>query len=388
MNAGKDALPSAAVPAKRRFMSFLLPVLIPLATLPVASCPNPPTPTPPPFETFEEAASPEVVYDNRDASGNGALFDRLVPDVTEFIHTISLEVVQIIAVRPEDVERVTRIMVIVDDTDGVASKTGQAPFVTITLSSRYLAEMHAALNYDDGALIAEIGSIFTHELTHCYSPNDVPYADIAGLVEGLADAVVIQSGHRSADLACPGGTWDQGYGTSAFFFVWLDVSKYPELNIIENLTLGMADADGPEWPAAEMERLTETPVSDLWSEYQTNWPWPVPEDVLTLVAAPADDTVFPSGTGPSFWLNVEASDDTLVYNLGLRATDLTGDGYSISIGPYSHRERNVRISGILPKNGGVSVPGSASQWQIWLFERDNPTNVIETLEVSIPVTWE
>ena len=73
------------------------------------------------------------------------------------------------------------------------------------------------------------------------------------------------AGYIDPDNREPGGSWDSGYQTTAFFLVWLE-DAFPWFLHGFNQSFDTAGADPWSWGVLEI--LTGEPVEELWQAYQ------------------------------------------------------------------------------------------------------------------------
>lgn len=153
--------------------------------------------------------NPKIEFQNDAADGDGAMFDKVIPDPVTLLEGIACQVCTTLYRDPAEVTRnPATIRLRVYDFEGVANAGGG----NINLSSRHVA------NYrdPDDALFEFIG-VLLHESTHLYQFDGGGGA----LVEGMADFVRIRAGHHRMNRRTRGGAWTDAYTTSGFFFSWL-----------------------------------------------------------------------------------------------------------------------------------------------------------------------
>jgi hypothetical protein len=200
--------------------------------------------------------APQVVYDNRDAQGSGALFDQYVTDPEALIHEVAQTACLLLYRQPSEVREVPTLSLIIEDFDGLAASSG----TSVHISSRYLRQLA-----DEGQdLLMEIHGLLYFTVTNHYQNNSNDTAPI-WLITGVADWVRLRAGYTDAALRRGGGNHQDGYRTTAFFLDWLN-QQYP--NFVHELNAFL----GPTGPATFMDTifsdLTGKTVDALWLDYQ------------------------------------------------------------------------------------------------------------------------
>jgi hypothetical protein len=196
--------------------------------------------------------------------GRLALFTgAMTDDPTATIQEIGRRVCQILYREPDEVRNATHLTLIIRYAPGeVAWKSGDGADITVMISTDHMQNVH-----DDGRdLEKEIKGILFHEMTHMYQhdDSDADGVDI-GLIEGIADFVRILAGYTPEGAGPnPGGSWDDGYTTTAFFLIWVD-EQYPDSVYRINLT--MDSTDGQDWSEESFRDITGKSVDELWDDY-------------------------------------------------------------------------------------------------------------------------
>ena len=139
----------------------------------------------------------------------------------------------------------------------------------------------ARVEFGSGSVGASVtASYTTHEMVHLFG-NGAPYgasAQARGVIEGIADWVLIQLGYHTAANQRPSGggtSWYAGYDTTAFFLDYVEKhAPTPTPGFVRALN---ATLTGPTWDPAVItginaRRLT---VEQLWAEYKA-WLAPAP----------------------------------------------------------------------------------------------------------------
>ncbi|MEW9698892.1 basic secretory protein-like protein [Paenibacillus sp. SI8] len=262
------------------------------------------------------AIHPEIEFQNLDTAGNGYLFEQALPNPQEEIRAIINKVVQVLYNDPSEVQlRKQKVVITIENFDGVAGASGSASEGHIAISSRYLKSY-----YDSGQpLHEEIIGILYHELTHLYQFSDDNYGQIGYMIEGMADAVRFEVGYHDRYHPPIGGTWKDGYGTTGNFFRWIDEHKHH--GFLREINASLDPFDGVAWTENAVQQITGIPVLTLWNEYQ------------------GADTIAPST--PS----------------GLASTSQTSNSVSLS---WNASTDNVGVTGYDIYQAGTKVGTSAS----------------------------
>lgn len=217
---------------------------------------------------LDAACTPTVVVQVEDTSEKGALFTSAVSDPEAFVQAIGRDVCRILYRDAAEVRAANQITLILRDDPSVAGwKSGDVGNITVMISTNHLAAVNA--RGDD--VKTEIAGVLTHEMTHMYqnddkAPGEGTYANLANVVEGIADAVRIRA-KRPPTGAKPSktGRWDdQGYWKPAYFLLWVD-GQHP--GFLHDLNASMAIGDGEAWSPASFASITGETVDALWTSY-------------------------------------------------------------------------------------------------------------------------
>jgi hypothetical protein len=204
---------------------------------------------------------PEIVFQNDEADGDGAMFDQVIADPIATMKDVVCRVCTLLYRSPDEVTRgPSTLRLRIYDFDGVANAGGG----NINFSSRHIA------NYEDDpedALFEYVG-VLIHESTHLYQYDDGGGA----LVEGMADFVRIRAGHHRMNRRNVGGAWTDAYTTSGFFFSWLAgpgglqtdgrVPADPDIGWAINQQMN------DRWSEQVFEDRLGADVDQLWEQYQ------------------------------------------------------------------------------------------------------------------------
>ena len=205
--------------------------------------------------TFESVCRPTVVYNNFDPNGAGATIDVRMTDPPSVVQPISATACSLLYSDPESVKLVEEIEVIAEPL-GVPSavSTGR-----IRLSSTYFDEYAAA----GGDVTEELLGVLHFAVSINYQYNAGGSAP-SWLVTGIADFVRLNAGHFDPNGALPGGSWTDGFRTTAYFFDWVATS-YPDIVVGLHAALAPGQAG---YSDALFVQLTGRTVNSLWAEYQ------------------------------------------------------------------------------------------------------------------------
>ena len=115
----------------------------------------------------------------------------------------------------------------------------------------------------------EVKGIMWHEYTHGYQYDDGDSGPIIGIIEGVADCVRYLAGYISISQRRPGGNWNSGYKTSAFFLAWLQ-EEYQggDPEFLYKFNQSLDPDDGITWTKDAFEDITGETVEVLWDKYQ------------------------------------------------------------------------------------------------------------------------
>ncbi|KAK4437936.1 Basic secretory protease [Sesamum alatum] len=125
----------------------------------------------------------------------------------------------------------------------------------INVSAIYLAGYKGNLKW-------EFTSLLHHEMTHVFQWNGEGNTPV-GLVEGIADYMILKSGYYPPGFAKPGQgeRWDQGYDFTARFLEYCDGLK-------SGFVAGLNKMMRHNYSEEYFVELTGKPVGQLWAEYK------------------------------------------------------------------------------------------------------------------------
>jgi hypothetical protein len=187
------------------------------------------------------------------------LFNDAVPNPAKLVWAAAHAACRQLFRAADEVKDVPSITLIVEDAGGIASTGG----TTIRLSTPYLKQQS-----DAGVdLTREIAGIL-HFATSLVYQNGGSSADPAPprwLIVGIADFVRLESGYIDRATRAPGGNYDSGSQTTAFFLDYL-TTKDPD--IVYRLNRELA-ASSPAWTNDVFKSLLGSDLDTLWTEYQS-----------------------------------------------------------------------------------------------------------------------
>jgi hypothetical protein len=211
-----------------------------------------------PADFAEQVCSPLLTFENRDASGKGALFDQAVPNPSALAHSVSHDVCRTLYRVASEVKPVERLVLVVEDFEGVAATSNQ----TMRLSSRHLQTM-AELGVN---LQLEIAGVLHFTVANVYQ-HDASGAAPTWLITGIADFVRLDAGLIDPRERAAGGSYADGSKTAAFF---LDFLWALDNDVVYKLNQRLAPP-ASSWSDQVFVELTGRDLTSLWSEYQASF---------------------------------------------------------------------------------------------------------------------
>ncbi|SEC87004.1 Por secretion system C-terminal sorting domain-containing protein [Tenacibaculum sp. MAR_2009_124] len=191
-----------------------------------------------------------------------------------FYKKIILSVVKELYKTPEEVPNFNNLKIIFNPSycNGIASKSGVPPSITIENSTPYLM---MTLKQSVSALLYEISGTLTHEITHAYShipKNSGDYqegTDFYGFIEGIADYVRLKQGYSTqADISIDEEhKWLKGYNCSAFFINYLN-NTHP--NFAYRLNKSCKTTNPWSFKNAVEHIIPGKTIEQLWNQYISN----------------------------------------------------------------------------------------------------------------------
>jgi hypothetical protein len=220
------------------------------------------------WAALDEACTPTFELDLQDTGPGGQLFVDTVQDPEAFVLGTGRRVCRVLYRKAEEVRPANHIKLIIREDEIPGWKAGDVGNITVMISSSHLLNVQSA----GGDVAAELAGILSHEMTHMYQHDDRAqeegsYANLANVIEGVADAVRIRLGYTPTGAQpSKSGHWDdEGYWKPAFFVLWVD-NEYPDF--IYQLNLSMVGGDGVAWAPDSFLTITGRSVDDLWEDYQ------------------------------------------------------------------------------------------------------------------------
>lgn len=212
-------------------------------------------------KTWKSVASPQIEYVT-DHSEGVELFNHLVGDLENYIHTICEDVAKWLYKVPEEVPYFEKLTFKVEHFDGVAWKSGEPPHITVAVSSCYLMDYH----HKSGDIAEEVRGILFHELTHAYQHSSGQ--DITS-IEGVADLVRYLAGYIPLELRKIGGTYTSSYKITGFFYDWIRARYEEQFDFLYELNQSVHPHNEGKWALEEViKSLTGETIENLWEAYQ------------------------------------------------------------------------------------------------------------------------
>ena len=183
-----------------------------------------------PQNPFAGYVKPSVSFlvEEPDHEGQAAL-ERVMPDLEELIHDISLDIAKILYKDITEIPVFKSVTFVTKDYEYPASKgdkDGDPQHMVLTFDVKHIANKAAD---GDEALRNEILGVLWHELTHGYnsSPRTGGYVegtDYHSYTEGLADYIRIKAGyneHKRGGIGWIESWNDSAYNQTSFFIEWV-----------------------------------------------------------------------------------------------------------------------------------------------------------------------
>jgi PKD repeat protein len=220
------------------------------------------------------------IVEKNDAGAQGVqIVHSAFPNFKDSIKAIALGVCKSIYRNVQEVPAFDSLTIILEYYEGVAGKSGAPPHITISFSTKYIQEKYKNDGNNAANIAYEMKGVLWHEITHAY--QNVPQnagaygsgTDFYGFIEGEADYVRIFNGFHKTRTAAPGGTYDDGYTTSAFFLVYIArtyfANDYKKFGYLFN---GTAIGLNTTWSMNKaLLMLIGKPVDIVWAEYQLSF---------------------------------------------------------------------------------------------------------------------
>ena len=201
-----------------------------------------------------------------------AHFNRVMPDIEQVIHDISLAVAKVLY---KDVTEAPLFKTVTFETgeyDFPAAKSGTDEDMILMMDVGHLANKAAE---GDEALRNEVIGMLWHELTHGYnnSPNSGQYAagdEYHSYLEGLADYMRIKAGfneHKRAGIDWVADWNSDAYNQTSFFLEWV-ANSHRNTDFIYLFNKAAGDLEAWSFDGAFKSIFGEDRgVAVLWAEY-------------------------------------------------------------------------------------------------------------------------
>lgn len=119
-----------------------------------------------------------------------------------------------------------------------------------------------------GNTTANCGSWITHEMVHLYQgTSSNSHASFSGVIEGIADYVLVRIGYREPWAPQAGDAWDDGYMRTASFFKWIeDEAPTKSPNFVRDLNQQLKQSS---WTPSRITSINARgmTVEALWAEF-------------------------------------------------------------------------------------------------------------------------
>lgn len=214
---------------------------------------------------------PTIEFVDEDKVSEGSqIFHQLVPNPDSLFNSCILNVCNILYQEQSEIPVKKLFKFNLRNTQGVAATGGDSTTIDMFLNTNYITGFYNNHDKSDEETLLEITGIIIHELTHAYqhSPKGagayVNRSEHFSCVEGMADATRLKAGYISSKFRKPGGHWNDGYKTTAFFIDWMSEQDDDFIYKMNQSTLTIIPWT---WNKATSQILGK-PVLDLWIAYQ------------------------------------------------------------------------------------------------------------------------
>lgn len=208
--------------------------------------------------------------ENPETAGD-SIYNILVQDPDRYVQYHTQKVAEILFYTDKDtMNDVQQINYTLRDYEGISSKGGEPPVITIQYSTQHVEKSAKESMYK---LDYETRGVLYHELVHAYQfePKNIgSYSTnktFWSCIEGMADAVRAEAGLFDVKtMRKAGGNWMDGYKTTGFFIQWL---KTKDPDAIRKLHLTVRDLETWGWDGAIKAVFGEEhSIESMWQEYQ------------------------------------------------------------------------------------------------------------------------
>jgi hypothetical protein len=207
---------------------------------------------------WEATCAPTVTFENQDSSADGAAIEAALGDPGALVQSGAQDVCRILYKSAAEVPTVDSVHLLLQATPDAGAIGGSQ----VRLSTTHLTN----IQNEGGSATGEAAGMMRFFLSHMYmhSVDQTP----GWLVSGKADFVRHSAGYLDLSDRPSGGTWTDGFRTTAFFLAYLD-----DLHVDFVYTLNQRMAPGePPYSDDLFQDLTGTPLPTLWDEYQATLP--------------------------------------------------------------------------------------------------------------------
>ena len=254
---------------------------------------------------------PQVSFVAVDKEHEGQVaFERVMPDIEEVIHDISLAIAKILYKDASEAPLFKTVTFETGNYDFPAAKGGTDQDMELFMDLKHLANKAAE---GDESLRNEVIGMLWHELTHGYnnSPNSGQYAagdEYHSYLEGLADFMRIKQGfneHKRGDIKWVEDWNVDAYNQTSFFLEWV-VNNHRNTDFIYLFNKAAGDLEVWNFDTAFKSIFgDDRGVAVLWAEYQKDMnlvaPYPTAVEGYRNVAIDEGVTVTSSATDLTIW---------------------------------------------------------------------------------------
>lgn len=207
--------------------------------------------------------------ENTETAGD-SIYHLLVQNPDAYVQYHTQKVAEILYFSDKDeINDIQQINYTLRDYDGVSSKGGQPPVITIQYSTQHVEKSAKESLYK---LDFETRGVLYHELTHGYQYEPKGVGNYGNnkifwsCIEGTADAVRAEAGLFDMNTRKPGGNWMDGYRTTGFFIQWMTTK---DKDAIRKFHRTAKELEVWSWDGAIKSVFGEEySIESLWQEYQ------------------------------------------------------------------------------------------------------------------------
>ncbi len=206
---------------------------------------------------FDSVCTPAVEVQNMDPTGGGKVFTDDVPDPVAVAHELTHSICSILFRKTPEVPVISKITIVIVPLIGISADI-LVSTATVRLNSSYLQTF--ASSHTASETTYEIDGLLVYTMSLFYQDLAAP----AGVVQGVADFVRYRAGYWTESARSPGGNWDDGFQTTAFFFDYVDKQS-------PSFVYRLNQAIGTGYSVDLFVTLTGKDVITLWNEYQATF---------------------------------------------------------------------------------------------------------------------